>query len=175
MLLYTPNETGAAECHCSLDRGYSNGSWLQAHRDRLSLRLSNSDSIHPPGTHTHILHTLHSHHWWTFKLITSRPLQDGSSHYLKGILLLLCYIVIGACFFVTRQPASTLAPSTEQTGIYTVFGCSDFCRPVPFSSIISMIGNNNGAGLSLPTGTLSAQAAWLVSLQNLVFRCSSIH
>lgn len=43
--------------------------------------------------------------------------------------------------------------------LHSVFGCSDFCRPVPFSSIISMIGNNNGAGLSLPTGTLSAQAA----------------
>jgi hypothetical protein len=28
--------------------------------------------------------------------------------------------VIGACFFVTRQPASTLAPFTEQTGIYTL-------------------------------------------------------
>lgn len=58
-------------------------------------------------------------------IVTAFTLQDGSSHYLKGILLLLCYIVIGACFFVTRQPAS----------------------------------NNNGAGLSLPTGTLSAQAA----------------
>ena len=41
---------GAAECHCSLDRGYSNGSRLQAARDRLSLRLSNSDSIYSPGT-----------------------------------------------------------------------------------------------------------------------------
>ncbi|KAK3164521.1 hypothetical protein QOZ80_1AG0020420 [Eleusine coracana subsp. coracana] len=39
-------------------------------------------------------------------LVTAFTLQDGSSHYLKGILLLLCYIVIGACFFVTRQPTS---------------------------------------------------------------------
>jgi len=39
-------------------------------------------------------------------IVTAFTLQDGSSHYLKGILLLLCYIVIGACFFVTRQPAS---------------------------------------------------------------------
>ncbi|KAL5674566.1 hypothetical protein ACJX0J_018872, partial [Zea mays] len=38
-------------------------------------------------------------------IVTAFTLQDGSSHYLKGILLLLCYIVIGACFFVTRQPA----------------------------------------------------------------------
>ncbi|XP_066311966.1 vacuolar cation/proton exchanger 1a-like isoform X2 [Miscanthus floridulus] len=60
-------------------------------------------------------------------IVTAFTLQDGSSHYLKGILLLLCYIVIGACFFVTRQPASHA--------------------------------NNNGAGLSLPTGTSSAQVA----------------
>ncbi|KAJ1283938.1 hypothetical protein BS78_03G165800 [Paspalum vaginatum] len=60
-------------------------------------------------------------------LVTAFTLQDGSSHYLKGILLLLCYIVIGACFFVTRQPASHA--------------------------------NSNGAGLSLPTGTLGAQVA----------------
>ncbi|CAM0881356.1 unnamed protein product [Alopecurus aequalis] len=38
-------------------------------------------------------------------LVTAFALQDGTSHYLKGVLLLLCYIVIGACFFVTRQPA----------------------------------------------------------------------
>ncbi|KAK1665100.1 hypothetical protein QYE76_053263 [Lolium multiflorum] len=38
-------------------------------------------------------------------LVTAFTLQDGTSHYLKGVLLLLCYVVIGACFFVTRQPA----------------------------------------------------------------------
>ena len=31
-------------------------------------------------------------------------LQDGTSHYLKGLVLLLCYIVIGAAFFVLRTP-----------------------------------------------------------------------
>ncbi|VAH76701.1 unnamed protein product [Triticum turgidum subsp. durum] len=39
-------------------------------------------------------------------LVTAFTLQDGTSHYLKGVLLLLCYIVIGACFFVTRQPST---------------------------------------------------------------------
>uniref|UniRef100_A0A0E0JK35 Vacuolar cation/proton exchanger n=1 Tax=Oryza punctata TaxID=4537 RepID=A0A0E0JK35_ORYPU len=38
-------------------------------------------------------------------LVTAFTLQDGTSHYLKGVLLLLCYIVIGACFYVARQPA----------------------------------------------------------------------
>jgi Ca2+:H+ antiporter len=33
-------------------------------------------------------------------------LQDGTSHYLKGLTLLLCYVVIGACFFVSKTPLS---------------------------------------------------------------------
>ncbi|XP_047180884.1 vacuolar cation/proton exchanger 3 [Vigna umbellata] len=37
-------------------------------------------------------------------IVTSFTLQDGTSHYLKGLVLLLCYIVIGACFFVQRTP-----------------------------------------------------------------------
>ncbi|PPD88341.1 hypothetical protein GOBAR_DD14750 [Gossypium barbadense] len=31
-------------------------------------------------------------------------LQDGTSHYMKGLVLLLLYIVIGACFFVSKTP-----------------------------------------------------------------------
>lgn len=31
-------------------------------------------------------------------------MQDGSSHYLKGVTLTLAYIVIGACFFVQHVP-----------------------------------------------------------------------
>lgn len=37
-------------------------------------------------------------------LVTAFTLKDGTSHYLKGLVLLLCYIVIGACFFVTDLP-----------------------------------------------------------------------
>ncbi|KAG6437085.1 hypothetical protein SASPL_101994 [Salvia splendens] len=40
-------------------------------------------------------------------LITSLALQDGSSHYMKGLVLLLCYFVIGACFFVSWAPLNT--------------------------------------------------------------------
>ncbi|KAL1545489.1 Vacuolar cation/proton exchanger 1 [Salvia divinorum] len=40
-------------------------------------------------------------------LITSLALQDGTSHYMKGLLLLLCYFVIGACFFVSWSPLNT--------------------------------------------------------------------
>ncbi|CAL4902450.1 unnamed protein product [Urochloa decumbens] len=39
-------------------------------------------------------------------LVTTFTLQDGSSHYLKGLILLLCYIVIAICFFVLRQRGS---------------------------------------------------------------------
>ncbi|XP_058109078.1 vacuolar cation/proton exchanger 3-like isoform X2 [Magnolia sinica] len=37
-------------------------------------------------------------------LLTAFTLQDGTSHYLKGLVLLLCYVVIGACFFVLKTP-----------------------------------------------------------------------
>ncbi|PWZ12073.1 Vacuolar cation/proton exchanger 1a [Zea mays] len=39
-------------------------------------------------------------------LVTAFTLQDGSSHYLKGLLLVFCYIVISLCFFVLRQHGS---------------------------------------------------------------------
>ncbi|KAF7121206.1 hypothetical protein RHSIM_Rhsim13G0069600 [Rhododendron simsii] len=35
-------------------------------------------------------------------ILTAFTLQDGTSHYMKGIVLCLCYAVIGACFFVHR-------------------------------------------------------------------------
>ncbi|XP_071699474.1 vacuolar cation/proton exchanger 1-like [Rutidosis leptorrhynchoides] len=37
-------------------------------------------------------------------LLTAFTLQDGSSHYLKGVTLTLAYVVIGACFFVQHVP-----------------------------------------------------------------------
>ncbi|TVU34057.1 hypothetical protein EJB05_15882 [Eragrostis curvula] len=52
-------------------------------------------------------------------LVTAFTLQDGSSHYLKGILLLLCYIVIGACFFVTRQPTNHANDNGVQLAVPT--------------------------------------------------------
>ncbi|KAJ0984684.1 hypothetical protein J5N97_003040 [Dioscorea zingiberensis] len=37
-------------------------------------------------------------------LVTAFTLQDGTSHYMKGFVLLLCYIVIAVCFFVLKTP-----------------------------------------------------------------------
>ncbi|KAG6629092.1 vacuolar cation/proton exchanger 3-like [Carya illinoinensis] len=37
-------------------------------------------------------------------IITAFTLQDGTSHYMKGVVLFLCYLVIGACFFVDNIP-----------------------------------------------------------------------
>ncbi|PON92677.1 Sodium/calcium exchanger membrane region [Trema orientale] len=37
-------------------------------------------------------------------IATAFTLQDGTSHYMKGFVLLLCYLVIGACFFVSKTP-----------------------------------------------------------------------
>ncbi|XP_057984009.1 vacuolar cation/proton exchanger 3 [Malania oleifera] len=43
-------------------------------------------------------------------LVTAFTLQDGTSHYLKGMVLLLCYVVIGACFFVLKAPLNNQQP-----------------------------------------------------------------
>ncbi|XP_065852371.1 vacuolar cation/proton exchanger 3-like [Euphorbia lathyris] len=37
-------------------------------------------------------------------IATAFTLQDGTSHYMKGMGLLLCYFVIGACFFLSKTP-----------------------------------------------------------------------
>ncbi|KAF9625951.1 hypothetical protein IFM89_027819 [Coptis chinensis] len=37
-------------------------------------------------------------------LVTAFTLQDGTSHYLKGLVLLCCYVIIRACFFVFKAP-----------------------------------------------------------------------
>ncbi|KAL8089537.1 hypothetical protein AgCh_039129 [Apium graveolens] len=39
-------------------------------------------------------------------LMTTLTLQDGTSHYLKGLVLCLAYVVIAACFFVQKLPSS---------------------------------------------------------------------
>ncbi|KFK36713.1 hypothetical protein AALP_AA4G160000 [Arabis alpina] len=37
-------------------------------------------------------------------IITAFTLQDGTSHYMKGLVLLLCYFIIAICFFVDKIP-----------------------------------------------------------------------
>ncbi|KAL2902123.1 Vacuolar cation/proton exchanger 3, partial [Bienertia sinuspersici] len=53
-------------------------------------------------------------------IITAFTLQDGTSHYMKGLVLLLCYIVIGACFAVIGTPpnkANIMNIATTSTNI----------------------------------------------------------
>ncbi|MBA0795154.1 hypothetical protein Gohar_006054, partial [Gossypium harknessii] len=38
-------------------------------------------------------------------LVVAFTLQDGTSHYMKGVVLCLCYAAISACFFVHKIPA----------------------------------------------------------------------
>ncbi|THU71643.1 hypothetical protein C4D60_Mb04t03610 [Musa balbisiana] len=40
-------------------------------------------------------------------LVIAFTLQDGTAHYLKGLVPLLCYIAIAACFYVYRSPSHT--------------------------------------------------------------------
>ncbi|CAH8334475.1 unnamed protein product [Eruca vesicaria subsp. sativa] len=47
-------------------------------------------------------------------LVTSFTLQDGTSNYMKGLVLLLCYTVIAVCFFVSNLP-STETITTNHT------------------------------------------------------------
>ncbi|XP_038882514.1 vacuolar cation/proton exchanger 3-like [Benincasa hispida] len=47
-------------------------------------------------------------------IATAFTLQDGTSHYIKGLVLLLCYIIIAACFFVSKtQEDGKNAPNLE--------------------------------------------------------------
>ncbi|KAM7271653.1 hypothetical protein ACFE04_030867 [Oxalis oulophora] len=39
-------------------------------------------------------------------IVTAFTLQDGTSHYMKGLVLLFCYVVIAICFFVDKSPLS---------------------------------------------------------------------
>ncbi|KAJ1264397.1 hypothetical protein BS78_09G260100 [Paspalum vaginatum] len=50
-------------------------------------------------------------------LATTFTLQDGSSHYLKGLLLLLCYVVIAVCFFVLRRHGNGTNDSVHHEGV----------------------------------------------------------
>ncbi|KAG5406235.1 hypothetical protein IGI04_012354 [Brassica rapa subsp. trilocularis] len=37
-------------------------------------------------------------------IITAFTLQDGTSHYMKGLVLLLCYVIVATCFFFDQIP-----------------------------------------------------------------------
>ncbi|KAJ6303022.1 hypothetical protein OIU77_016995 [Salix suchowensis] len=52
-------------------------------------------------------------------IITAFTLQDGTSHYMKGLLLFLCYIVIAACFFVHKIPQNQISEGKPFTGLFS--------------------------------------------------------
>ncbi|KDP46499.1 hypothetical protein JCGZ_08471 [Jatropha curcas] len=51
-------------------------------------------------------------------IIVAFTLQDGTSHYMKGVVLFLCYIVIGACFWVHKIPQSEITVGKPFTGVF---------------------------------------------------------
>ncbi|XP_010543194.1 PREDICTED: vacuolar cation/proton exchanger 4 isoform X2 [Tarenaya hassleriana] len=51
---------------------------------------------------------------------TSLTLQEGSSHYMKGAVLLSCYVVISSCFFLSPSPP-TQTITTGQTFTVPIF------------------------------------------------------
>ncbi|THU71893.1 hypothetical protein C4D60_Mb04t06320 [Musa balbisiana] len=50
-------------------------------------------------------------------LVIAFTLQDGTSHYLKGLVPLLCYLAIGACFFVFDSPTDLNGITDQNNGI----------------------------------------------------------
>ncbi|XP_057442271.1 vacuolar cation/proton exchanger 3-like [Lotus japonicus] len=46
-------------------------------------------------------------------IVTAFTLQDGTSHYMKGVVLTLCYLVIAACFFVNKTAQINQHPRTS--------------------------------------------------------------
>ncbi|KAK4802179.1 hypothetical protein SAY86_000382 [Trapa natans] len=55
-------------------------------------------------------------------IVTGFTLQDGTSHYMKGLVLLLCYIVIAACFFVLKTPLKQSSPNRLGLQVPTAAG-----------------------------------------------------
>lgn len=46
-------------------------------------------------------------------IVVAFTLQDGTSHYLKGLILLLCYIIISVCFFMMKTPLKNQSQITN--------------------------------------------------------------
>jgi Ca2+/H+ antiporter len=54
-----------------------------------------------------VLLSEHFYFLWTAIYISSiLTMQDGSSNYLKGLMLILCYLIVAASFFVHIDPSS---------------------------------------------------------------------
>ncbi|KAE8697879.1 Vacuolar cation/proton exchanger 1 [Hibiscus syriacus] len=56
-------------------------------------------------------------------IVVAFTLQDGTSHYMKGLVLLVLYIVIGACFFLSKTPPNPVknGNSEAKTAIDAIF------------------------------------------------------
>lgn len=57
-----------------------------------------------------LIYRLKGHQWSILKrflnVTSTWSLQDGTSNYLKGLMLILCYLIVAASFFVHIDPAS---------------------------------------------------------------------
>ncbi|KAG6514239.1 hypothetical protein ZIOFF_024586 [Zingiber officinale] len=56
-------------------------------------------------------------------LVIAFTLQDGTSHYLKGLVPLLCYLAIGACFFVFKSPLELYENDSHGIGHQLAVSC----------------------------------------------------
>ncbi|CAH9121045.1 unnamed protein product [Cuscuta epithymum] len=51
-------------------------------------------------------------------LLTAFTLQDGTSHYMKGLILCVSYVIIASCFFLHKLPIYH-NPTSDATGVKT--------------------------------------------------------
>jgi hypothetical protein len=86
-------------------------------------------------------------------------IQDGTSHYMKGVILFLCYIVIGACFFVQKIPLGKCMPSQKPFLTLITMYSKNMCiivfilSPVTFSIFLTDQTNVN-LGVEQSSGVL---------------------
>lgn len=67
----------------------------------------------------------------------SRSLQEGTSNYFKGLMLIFCYLIVAASFFVHMDPSSVgMAVNRKAHYLWTIFYFSQFFYSIHIGSYI---------------------------------------
>lgn len=105
-------------CGNWLDNGPTNGLEFSTVRDSNSFYNSTGGGIYVAGVFRElisilcIVHTLYNYKRSYFYdlvqiLILNKCFQEGTSNYFKGLMLILCYLIVAASFFVHVDPDSS--------------------------------------------------------------------
>lgn len=149
---------GSCQCSFRLDIGYQHESWLQSPRNWLPCSVSFSHSIHSTGKSSRASLCYNYLILWNTGRFPNKSLmlvllQDGTSHYMKGVVLLLCYVVIGACFFVSN--GSTSRHFLTTSSLNPSFHTSTFDI-----NILHLAKQGNGVNLGLNSSSKELFRIW---------------